>query len=84
MNITISMVILAPWRWSSFYQWHTCGGIIECKNTTVDEAIAIGIDQLRRAKETPEMMVPQQMFTVTESLLLPRCYSGNMNQKHIH
>lgn len=34
--------------------------VIECKNTALDEAIAIGIDQIRRYhKETPEMMVPQ-------------------------
>lgn len=43
--------------------------VIECKNATKDEAIAIGIDQLRRYhRETPEMMVPQQIFTATESL----------------
>lgn len=43
--------------------------VIECKNATKDEAIAIGVDQLRRYhRETPEMMVPQQLFTVTESI----------------
>ena len=43
--------------------------VIECKNATKDEAIAIGIDQLRRYhRETPEMMVPQQLFTTTESI----------------
>jgi type I restriction enzyme R subunit len=43
--------------------------VIECKNATKDEAIAIGVDQLRRYhRETPEMMVPQQLFTATESI----------------
>jgi type I restriction enzyme, R subunit len=43
--------------------------VIECKNATKDEAIAIGIDQLRRYhRETPEIMVPQQIFTATESI----------------
>lgn len=43
--------------------------VIECKNATKDEAIAIGIDQLRRYhRETPEFMVPQQLFTTTESI----------------
>ncbi len=43
--------------------------VIECKNATKDEAIAIGIDQLRRYhNETPEVMVPQQIFTATESI----------------
>jgi type I restriction enzyme R subunit len=43
--------------------------VIECKNTTKDEAIAIGVDQLRRYhRETPELMVPQQLFTATESI----------------
>ena len=43
--------------------------VIECKNATKDEAIAIGVDQLRRYhNETPEVMVPQQVFTATESI----------------
>jgi type I restriction enzyme R subunit len=43
--------------------------VIECKNATKDEAIAIGVDQLRRYhRETPEMMVSQQLFTATESI----------------
>jgi type I restriction enzyme R subunit len=43
--------------------------IVECKNATQDEALAIGTDQIRRYhRETPEMIVPQQIFTVTESL----------------
>ncbi len=43
--------------------------VIECKNATKDEAIAIGVDQLRRYhRETPELMVPQQLFTATEGI----------------
>jgi len=43
--------------------------VIECKNATKDEAIAIGIDQIRRYhRETPEFFVPEQIFTVTESI----------------
>jgi len=43
--------------------------VIECKNATKDEAIAIGIDQIRRYhRETPEFFIPQQIFTVTESI----------------
>ncbi len=43
--------------------------IIECKNATKDEAIAIGIHQIRRYhSETPEMMVPEQIFTAVDSI----------------
>ncbi|MCF6148165.1 MAG: type I restriction endonuclease subunit R [Candidatus Kuenenia sp.] len=43
--------------------------VIECKNATKDEAIAIGTDQIRRYhRETPEFMAPEQIFTVTESI----------------
>ena len=43
--------------------------VIECKNATKPEALAIGVYQLRRYhNETPEMMVPHQLFTVTESI----------------
>ena len=58
--------------------------VIECKNATLDEAIAIGIDQIRRYhKETPEMMIPQQMFTVTESLGFSYGVTWNMNKRSI-
>ncbi len=34
--------------------------VIECKNATKDEGIALGIDQIRRYhEETPELFVPQ-------------------------
>jgi type I restriction enzyme R subunit len=43
--------------------------VIECKNATKDEGIALGIDQLRRYhRETPEVMVPQQLFTATDAI----------------
>ncbi len=42
---------------------------IECKNASKDEAIALGVDQIRRYHaETPEVMVPQMLFTVTEAI----------------
>jgi len=43
--------------------------VIECKNANKDEAIAIGIDQIRRYhKETPELFVPEMIFTATEAI----------------
>jgi type I restriction enzyme R subunit len=43
--------------------------VIECKNASKDEAIALGVDQIRRYHaETPEVMVPQMLFTATESI----------------
>ncbi|RMF60406.1 MAG: type I restriction endonuclease subunit R, partial [Calditrichaeota bacterium] len=43
--------------------------VIECKNANKDEAIAIGIDQIRRYhQETPELFVPEMVFTVTEAI----------------
>jgi type I restriction enzyme R subunit len=43
--------------------------VIECKNASKDEAIALGIDQIRRYHdETPEVMVPQMVFTATEAI----------------
>ena len=43
--------------------------VVECKNATKDEAIALGIDQIRRYHiETPELFVPQMVFTATEAL----------------
>lgn len=58
--------------------------VIECKNATKDEAIAIGIDQLRRYHtETPEMMVPKQIFTATESLGFSYGVTWNLNRRNI-
>ena len=43
--------------------------LIECKNASKDEALALGIDQIRRYhNETPEVMVPQMVFTATEAI----------------
>jgi type I restriction enzyme R subunit len=43
--------------------------VIECKNADKEEAIALGIDQIRRYHiETPEFFVPEQIFTATEAI----------------
>ena len=43
--------------------------VIECKNANKDEAIALGVDQIRRYHaETPEVMVPEMLFTATEAI----------------
>ena len=43
--------------------------VIECKNATKDEAIALGVDQIRRYhRETPELFVPEQVFTATDAI----------------
>jgi type I restriction enzyme, R subunit len=43
--------------------------VIECKNATKDEGIALGVDQIRRYHvETPEVMVLQMLFTATEAI----------------
>jgi len=58
--------------------------VIECKNATKDEAIAIGVDQLRRYhRETPEMMTPQQLFTATESIGFSYGVTWNMIRRNI-
>ncbi|MDP1636196.1 MAG: HsdR family type I site-specific deoxyribonuclease [Gallionellaceae bacterium] len=43
--------------------------VVECKNASKDEAIALGVDQIRRYhEETPQVMVPQMLFTATEAI----------------
>ncbi len=43
--------------------------VIECKNASKDEAIALAVDQLRRYhEEAPEVMVPEMIFTATEAI----------------
>ncbi|MCF8383959.1 MAG: HsdR family type I site-specific deoxyribonuclease [Chlorobium sp.] len=43
--------------------------VIECKNASKDEAIALGIDQIRRYhRETPKLFVSQQLFTATDAI----------------
>ena len=43
--------------------------VIECKNAGKGEAIALGVDQIRRYhRETPKLFVPEQIFTVTDAI----------------
>jgi len=43
--------------------------VIECKNASKDEAIALAVDQLRHYHvETPEVMVPEMIFSATEAI----------------
>ena len=43
--------------------------VIECKNASKEEAIALGVDQIRRYHiETPELFVPEQIFTATDAI----------------
>jgi type I restriction enzyme, R subunit len=58
--------------------------VIECKNANKDEAIAIGIDQLRRYHiETPELLVPHQLFTATEAIGFAYGVTWNMVRRNI-
>jgi len=42
--------------------------VIECKNANKDEAIALGVDQIRHYhRETPELFVSQQLFIATDA-----------------
>ncbi len=43
--------------------------VIECKNANKDEAIALGVDQIRRYhRETSELFVSEQLFTATDAI----------------
>lgn len=58
--------------------------VIECKNATKDEAIALGIDQIRRYHtETPEFFVPEMIFTVTEAIGLSYGVTWNTIRRNI-
>lgn len=58
--------------------------LIECKSSTLDEAIAIGIDQIRRYHtETPEMVIPEQIFAVTEALSFSYGVTWNLSRRSI-
>lgn len=58
--------------------------VIECKNATKDEAIALGIDQIRRYHdETPELFVPQQIYTATESIGFSYGVTWNLIRRNI-
>ncbi|CAG1009259.1 MAG: HsdR family type I site-specific deoxyribonuclease [Candidatus Methanoperedens sp.] len=58
--------------------------VIECKNATKDEAIALGIDQIRRYhRETPEFFCPEQIFTATESIGFSYGVTWNLIRRNI-
>jgi len=43
--------------------------VFECKNADKQEAIALGVDQIRRYhQETPELFISQQLFTSTDAI----------------
>ncbi len=58
--------------------------MIECKNANKEEAIALGIDQIRRYHlETPEVMVPEMLFTATEAIGFSYGVTWNMVRRNI-
>src|SRR5438034_7359 len=58
--------------------------VIECKNATKDEAIALGVDQVRRYhRETPELFVPQMVFTTTEAIGFSYGVTWNLIRRNI-
>lgn len=58
--------------------------VIECKNANKDEAIALGVDQIRRYhRETPELFVPQQLFTATDAIGFSYGVTWNLVRRNI-
>ncbi|MBL9172668.1 MAG: HsdR family type I site-specific deoxyribonuclease [Verrucomicrobiales bacterium] len=58
--------------------------VIECKNANKDEAIALGVDQIRRYhRETPELFVPQQLYTATDAIGFSYGVSWNTVRRNI-
>jgi type I restriction enzyme R subunit len=58
--------------------------VIECKNANKDEAIALGVDQIRRYHtETPELFVSQQLFTTTDAIGFSYGVSWNTVRRNI-
>lgn len=58
--------------------------VIECKNASKDEAIALGIDQIRRYHdETPELFVPEQLFTATDAIGFSYGVTWNLVRRNI-
>ncbi len=58
--------------------------VIECKNANKDEAIPLGIDQIRRYhRETPELFVSQQMFTATDAIGFSYGVAWNLVRRNI-
>ncbi len=57
---------------------------VECKNADKDEGIALGIDQIRRYHlETPELFVPEMLFTATEAIGFDYGVSWNTVKRNI-
>ena len=58
--------------------------VIECKNANKDEAIALGVDQIRRYhRETPELFISQQLFTATDAIGFSYGVSWNTVRRNI-
>lgn len=58
--------------------------VIECKNATMDEAIALGIDQIRRYHtENPELFVPEMIYTATEAIGFSYGVTWNIIRRNI-
>ena len=58
--------------------------VIECKNASKDEAIALGVDHIRRYhRETPELFVPEQLFTATDAIGFSYGVSWNTVRRNI-
>ena len=58
--------------------------VIECKNADKDEAIALGVDQIRRYhRETPELFISQQLFTATDAIGFSYGVSWNTVRRNI-
>jgi type I restriction enzyme R subunit len=58
--------------------------VIECKNANKDQAIALGVDQIRRYHgETPELFVSQQLFTATDAIGFSYGVSWNTVRRNI-
>ena len=58
--------------------------VIECKNANKEEAIALGVDQIRRYhRETPELFVSQQLFTATDAIGFSYGVSWNTVRRNI-
>jgi type I restriction enzyme R subunit len=58
--------------------------VIECKNASKDEAIALAVDQIRRYhRETPELFVPQQLFTATDAIGFSYGVTWNLVRRNI-
>ncbi len=58
--------------------------VIECKSASKNEAIALSIDQIRRYhNETPEVMVPQMVFTATEAIGFAYGVTWNATRRNI-